>query len=124
MVNEWIARHRKEYNEYLRKIRKSSKRELVNYMGGKCAKCGLKPEEVEDCMMVFVIDEIIPLNIKKKFSWGLLSQPRMELVCKLFDEKKVQLLCQNCNAIKTWKNNDAGHRFPKKEKGRYLKDGN
>jgi len=63
------------------------------------------PPHVEFCYGVFVIDEIKPLGIgKKKFT--NLSLKDLEFAKKLFQEEKIQLLCQNCSAIKTWKNDD------------------
>jgi len=85
--------------EYYRK----HKRELVKFMGGKCTHCGLKPEDVNGCLDVFVVDEIKPLGIgKKKFT--NLHKKELAKAKRLFTEEKTQLLCQNCSAIKTWRN--------------------
>jgi len=108
---------RYEADEDYRRIRRERavafyrghKLELVKFMGGKCSICGLTPNDVDGCMNVFVVDEIIPLGIgKRKFT--NLTKKMLKFAKKLFLEEKLQLLCQNCNAIKTWQNNDCAYR--------------
>lgn len=95
--------------EYGRNYFRRHKLELVRFMGGKCTHCGLEPDDVDGCMAVFVIDEIKPLGVgKKKFT--NLSKKDLEFAKKLFLEKKTQLLCQNCSALKSWKNGDYAYR--------------
>ena len=93
----------------VRELYRGRKRELVKFMGGKCSHCGLKPEDIDGCFAVFAVDEIKPLGIgKKKFT--NLSKKDLDFAKKLFLEGKTQLLCQNCSAIKTWKNNESRNR--------------
>lgn len=112
-VREWQKTYRKKHMTpiriYIRNYYRKNKRELVEFLGNKCVICGLSPKDVNYCYGVFVIDEIKPLGIgKKKFK--SLSAKDVEFAKKLFKENKIQLLCQNCSAIKTWKNNDTAFR--------------
>ena len=96
-------------NKAVKNLYRKRKLELTLFMGGKCLMCGLKPEDVDGCLSVFVVDEISPLGIgRKKFT--TLSQKRLDQAKQLFSEHKLQLLCQNCSAIKTWKNNDCSNK--------------
>jgi len=89
---------------------RKNKLELIKFMGNKCVSCGLMLKDVDGCQNVFVVDEIIPLGIgKRKFT--NLTLFHLKEAKKLFLEEKTQLLCQNCSAIKTWKNNDYSARF-------------
>jgi len=90
---------------YIKNYYQTYKKELIQLMGNKCAKCGLTLEDVEMVLDVFIIDEIKPLGIgKKKFT--NLSKSRFEQAKQLYSEGKLQLLCANCSAIKTNKNNE------------------
>jgi len=98
-------RFRKSHPFFVRDYYRKNKRELVENLGNKCVMCGLTPQDVDYCYGVFVIDEIKPLGLgKKKFK--SLSRKDLEFAKQLFKEGKIQLLCQNCSAIKSWKNND------------------
>ena len=102
--------HKKKCSDYTRDYYRKNKLELINYLGGECVHCGLKPINVEGCLGVFVIDEIIPLGIgKRKFS--SLTKKKLIEAKQLTKEGKIQLLCQNCSAVKTWKNGDYATRF-------------
>lgn len=114
----WTKNYNKKYaqrpyvknkvKDAVREFYRNGKLELITFMGGKCSMCGLTPENVKGCLGVFVVDEIIPLGIgKRKFI--NLGKEKLEFSKKLFSEKKTQLLCQNCSAIKTWKNKDYSH---------------
>jgi len=97
---------RKKHPNYERDYYRKHKLELVQFMGGKCVRCGLKPEDVNFCLNVFVIDEINPIkeiDSKKKFT--NLTKSRLKRAKQLFLEGKIQLLCSNCHRIKTWQNN-------------------
>lgn len=111
---EYRNSHKDYYRTYARNFYRKNKRELINFMGGKCVMCGLTPTDVEGCLGVFVIDEIEPLKeIKHRTKFSSLTKKRLERAKQLFLEEKLQLLCQNCSAIKTWKNNDYGKRMRK-----------
>lgn len=101
-----LASHCKQCSkEIIKKYYRANKLKLIEFMGGKCAHCSLKPEDVDGCFAVFAIDEIKPLGIgRKKFT--NLHKKDLEFAKKLFLEGKTQLLCQNCSAVKTWKNNE------------------
>jgi hypothetical protein len=114
MLKYWISAWRKvgmkfHNRRYVRDYYRKNKQELIEFMGNKCVMCGLTPKDVDFCYGVFAIDEIKPLGIgKKKFT--NLSRKDVEFAKKLFKEGKTQLLCQNCSAIKTSKNNDCAFR--------------
>lgn len=104
-------RKRQEHlSRYVKRYYREHKLELINFMGGKCVKCGLTLKDVDGCLGVFVIDEIIPLRTNFRFhhrkKWGNLAKKDLEKAKQLFSEGKTQLLCHNCSAVKTWKNND------------------
>jgi len=101
-------KQRIRYRNHVKNFYRAKKRELINFMGNECAMCGLTPQDVQGCLGVFVVDEIEPLGKKKKFN--TLSKERLRRAKQLFMEGKLQLLCQNCSAIKSWKNNDYGKR--------------
>lgn len=95
-----------------KKYYQKNKFELINFMGGKCIRCGLTLKDAESCLGVFTIDEIKRLNEinrSRRFAAGL-SKKRLRQAKQLFLDGKIQLLCANCSMIKSWKNNDYGKR--------------
>lgn len=104
----YLASHCKQCSkEIIKKYYRANKLELIEFMGGECAYCGLKPKDVDGCFAVFVVDEIKPLGHvipKKKFT--NLTKNNLAFAMALFLEGRTQLLCQNCSAIKTWKNDE------------------
>ena len=97
-------KHHKKRRIRTRDFYRNHKLILTKFMGNKCSKCGLTPDDVNGCFGVFVVDEIIPLGRKRKFN--SLTKKDLELTKKLFLAGKLQLLCQNCSAIKTWQCGD------------------
>ena len=113
---EYFGEYRKKpeqrikYNTFMKNYYRARKRELINFMGGKCMMCGLTLDDVGDCLGVFEIDEIEPLkeiSRARRFAGGL-NKKRLKQAKQLFRDGKIQLLCANCSRIKSSKNNDYG----------------
>jgi len=74
---------------------------LLRAMGGRCVDCG------ETDLRVLEIDHIIPYHHRKNnFAWAAISRkarlsPKIRAkILKQQENKKLQLLCRNCNKIK------------------------
>ena len=68
------------------------KKRIVEYLGGKCQRCGL----VTDCMPVYEIHHLSKKN--KDFNMKTIRGWSWEAILKELD-KGVQLLCANCHRI-------------------------
>jgi 5-methylcytosine-specific restriction endonuclease McrA len=85
---------RKEYQRKWAKARYlRSKKKVVDLLGGKCKKCGIKD------IRVLEIDHIEPVLRKKWGGSGTALVVRIE--AELEPLHKFQLLCANCHSIKT-----------------------
>ena len=91
-----------KWNEYCRNWRYKKKEELIDFLGGKCARCGLDDRRI--------------LQIDHKDGSGALEIRRAKRTwsryLKLLKEdpnsfkERFQLLCPNCNWIKRIENNE------------------
>lgn len=98
---------------------KKLKRDLVRFMGGKCAKCGITLGDANNCFSVFVVDEVKPppkegekrIHGASKANMGRITKKRVKEIKQEFLEGKSQLLCQNCSAIKSSEQKDYTNRF-------------
>jgi len=97
----------KSANKKSKMYYRRNKLELVRFMGNKCQRCGLSLSDFNNCLAVFEIDELEPLdNIDSKTKFKNLSKSRLELAKQLFLEGKIQLLCANCHRMKNWETED------------------
>lgn len=102
---------KEEYNAYQREYQKKRwakrKQELIDFLGGKCVKCG-STEELQ-------FDHIDPST--KSFT--IASCPTASEERMMAEIKKCQLLCRKCHEEKTFSASKLGRKMTPEERKRY-----
>jgi len=92
--------NRDERLEWHRQYWEKGRLELINFLGGKCVRCGFNDYRA------LQIDHIYGGGTREIGRYGYLKDPR-KLLEKIKQEKdKYQLLCANCNWIKRYENKE------------------
>ena len=86
------SRHRTKY-----KRRLAQKMKIIDYLGGKCVKCGVTPDEIHhtafDCNHIDPAEKTISISQIRGMLWEKVK-PEVD---------KCELLCANCHRELTWR---------------------
>ena len=86
------SRHRTKY-----KRRLAQKMKIIDYLGGKCVKCGVTPDEIHhtafDCNHINPEEKTISISKIRGMLWEKVK-PEVD---------KCELLCANCHREVTWR---------------------